>query len=199
MEQYQPERNKLIKQRQKIINLPNYLTITRIFLVPVLVVVLLTKFPEKEIIGGSIFLLASITDLLDGYIARRRKQITRLGTLLDPIADKLLISAAFISLVELRLVPAWMVVIVLGREITVMGLRSIASSQGFSIPSSSLGKFKMLSQVVVIMILILGEDILGKLVWLGTIGMWGVVVAAVVSAIDYTIKFWEGVKPKIVP
>ncbi len=175
------------------------MTITRIFLVPVLVVVLLTKFPEKEIIGGSIFLLASITDLLDGYIARRRKQITRLGTLLDPVADKLLISAAFISLVELRLVPAWMVVIILGREIAVMGLRSIASSQGLSIPPSSLGKFKMISQVVVIMILILGEDILGRLVLLGTIGMWAVVLAAVVSATDYSVKFWRGIKPKIAP
>ena len=199
MEQYQSERNRLIIQRQKIRNLPNYLTITRIFLVPLLVVVLLTKFPEKEIIGGTIFLLASITDLLDGYIARRRKQITRLGTLLDPIADKLLISAAFISLVELRLVPAWMVVIVLSREIAVMGLRSIASSQGFSIPSSSLGKFKMLSQVVVIIILILGEDILGKLVLLGTIGMWGVMLAAVVSATGYFVNFWRGIKPKIAP
>lgn len=197
MEQYHLQRNRLIKQRQGRINLPNYLTITRIFLVPLLVVVLLTKFPEKEIIGGSIFLLASITDLLDGYFARRRKQITRLGTILDPIADKLLISAAFISLVELKLVPAWMIVIILGREIAVMGLRSIASSQGFSIPSSSLGKLKMLSQVVVIMILILGEDILGKLVLLGTIGMWGVMLAAVVSATDYLVKFWRGIELKI--
>src|SRR6185369_7343415 len=110
----------------EIWNIPNALTLFRIFLVPFLVVVLLTKFAGREFVGLGIFLLAAGTDFLDGYLARRRGQITRLGTLLDPIADKLLMSAAFISLVEMdpKHVPAWMVVIIIGREFAVSGLRS---------------------------------------------------------------------------
>ncbi|HKD10880.1 MAG TPA: CDP-diacylglycerol--glycerol-3-phosphate 3-phosphatidyltransferase, partial [Thermoanaerobaculia bacterium] len=112
------------------INLPNALTLSRIFLVPFLVVVLLTKFDGREIVGLIIFLTATATDFFDGWLARRRGEITTLGTLLDPIADKLLISAAFISLVELGLAPAWMVVVVVGREFAVSGLRAIASGHG---------------------------------------------------------------------
>ena len=111
-----------------VINLPNSLTLLRIFLVPILVVILLTKFEDKELWGVGVFLIAASTDFLDGYIARKRGQVTNLGKLLDPVADKLLISAAFISLVEEGLAPAWMVVIIIGREFAVMGLRSIASA-----------------------------------------------------------------------
>ena len=112
------------------INLPNALTLLRIFLVPFLVVVLLTKFEGREIVALAIFLTATATDFLDGWLARRRGEITTLGTLLDPIADKLLISAAFISLVEVGLAPAWMVVVVVGREFAVTGLRTIALGSG---------------------------------------------------------------------
>ena len=122
------------------INLPNALTLLRIFLVPFLVVVLLTKFDGRETVGLLIFLTAVATDFLDGWLARRRGEITTLGTLLDPIADKLLISAAFISLVELGLAPAWMVVVVIGREFAVSGLRSIASGRGIIIAASGLGQ-----------------------------------------------------------
>ena len=114
-------------------NLPNSLTITRIFLIPLLVVVLLTKFPSKEFIGVAIFLAAAFTDWLDGHIARKRRQITRLGVWLDPIADKLLVASALLALVELQLAPAWMVLIILGRELAVTGLRNIALLQGFTI------------------------------------------------------------------
>src|SRR5690242_15777043 len=107
-------------------NLPNSLTVIRIFLIPLLVVVLLTKFPGKEFIGVAIFLAAAITDWLDGYIARKRKQITRFGVWLDPIADKLLVAAALLALVELQLAPAWIVLIILGRELAVTGMRNIA-------------------------------------------------------------------------
>src|SRR5499426_1146274 len=141
-------------------NLPNLLTLVRIFIVPLLVVVLLTKFSEswiglpQHVAGVSLFLLASVTDVLDGWIARRRKQVSRIGILLDPIADKLLISAAFISLVENRLAPAWAVVIIIGREFAVSGLRSIAAAEGWAIPASKAGKIKMFSQVVTIALLI---------------------------------------------
>lgn len=140
--------------------LPNVLTLLRIFIAPLLVVVLLTKFSEnwvgvpQHVLGVSLFLLAASTDWLDGYIARKRQQVSRLGTLLDPIADKLLISSAFISLVENQLAPAWAVVIIIGREFAVTGLRSIAATEGWAIPASTMGKFKMFSQVVTIALLI---------------------------------------------
>ena len=146
-----------------IVNLPNTLTLLRIFIVPLLVVVLLTPFSEswfgvpRHILGVFMFLAAALTDYLDGHIARRRGQVTRLGQLLDPIADKLLISAALISLVENQLAPAWAVVIIIGREFAVTGLRSIAAVEGVVISASKMGKFKMLAQVVTITLLIGSE------------------------------------------
>jgi len=174
----------------EIWNLPNALTLFRIFLVPFLVAVLLTKFTGREFVGLGIFLLAAVTDYLDGYFARRTGKITRLGTLLDPIADKLLTSAAFISLVEMDPVhvPAWMVVIIIGREFAVSGLRSIGAQQGVDIPASSLGKGKLVSQVIAISLLILGYE-LGELRLTGTIALWAVMLFALASAVDYFIKF----------
>ena len=144
-------------------NLPNALTLSRIFVVPLLVVVLLTPFSEewlgvqRHILGVSIFLAAAFTDFLDGQIARRRDQVSQLGMLLDPIADKLLISAALISLVENRLAPAWAVVIIVGREFAVSGLRSIAAVDGVVIAASRMGKLKMLAQVLAIALLIVSS------------------------------------------
>src|SRR5215218_2310558 len=146
-------------------NLPNALTLGRIFLVPLLVVVLLTKFEaavvfgvRKELLGAAIFGLASLTDWLDGYLARRRQQVTALGQLMDPLADKLLITAALVSLVQMDLAPAWIVAVVLGREFAITVLRSLAHARGVVIAASPLGKFKMISQVVAILLLILGRD-----------------------------------------
>ncbi len=144
-------------------NLPNSLTLLRIFIVPLLVVVLLTKTPSdwlgvpQQFLGLALFVAASFTDWLDGYLARRRGQVSTLGTLLDPIADKLLISAALVSLAENRLAPAWAIVIIIGREFAVTGLRSIAAAEGFTISASKKAKFKMLSQVLAITLLILGS------------------------------------------
>jgi len=187
---------KSAKQRlsNEIWNLPNSLTLFRIFLVPFLVVVLLTKFSGREYAGLAIFLVAAVTDFLDGYFARRYNQMTRLGALLDPIADKLLMSAAFISLVEMdpKHVPAWMVVIIIGREFAVSGLRSIAAHQGVTIAASPLGKTKTVSQVVAISLLILGYE-LGELRRIGTIALWAVVLFALASGVDYFIKFARAV------
>jgi CDP-diacylglycerol--glycerol-3-phosphate 3-phosphatidyltransferase len=179
------------------INLPNALTATRIFLVPLLVVVLLTNFEgrlilgmRKELIGAAIFALASLTDWLDGYLARRRKQVTALGQMIDPIADKLLTSAAFVSLIQMGLAPAWMVAIIIGRELAVTTLRSIAYARGVVIPASPLGKVKMVSQVVAILALILGEEErLQPLGMLGYAALWVVVVTALISAADYYRRF----------
>jgi CDP-diacylglycerol--glycerol-3-phosphate 3-phosphatidyltransferase len=168
-------------------NLPNALTLVRIFAVPVLVAVLLTK--DHMLIAAVIFLAASLTDLLDGYLARKRGQVTTLGVLLDPVADKLLISSAFISLVQHYIVPAWMVVIIVGREFAVSGLRSIASTQGFAIKASELGKIKMVAQVAAITLLILGNEF-QQLHTVGTVALYVVVLFAVISAIDYFRTFW---------
>ncbi len=173
-----------------MLNVPNTLTLFRIFLVPFLVVVLLTKFEGKEIWGVGIFLVAAATDVLDGYLARKRGEVTSLGILLDPIADKLLTSAAFISLVPAGIVPAWMVVVIVGREFAMSDLRSVASSQGLIIAATVWGKFKMGSQVIAISLLILGdklEDYSGYrgLAILGHVALWVVVLLAVLSLLDY--------------
>jgi CDP-diacylglycerol--glycerol-3-phosphate 3-phosphatidyltransferase len=182
------------KLSTEIWNLPNALTLLRIFLVPFLVVVLLTKFSAREFVGLGIFLVAAITDFFDGWIARRRNQTTRMGALLDPIADKLLMSAAFISLVEMdpHHVPAWMVVIIIGREFAVSGLRSIAAQQGVTIAASSLGKGKMVSQVIAISLLILGYE-LGQFRVVGKVALWAVVLFALASGVDYFVKFARAV------
>lgn len=182
------KRPKLEDISAEIVNVPNSLTLLRIFLVPILVVVLLTKFEGKEYAGLAIFLVAALTDFLDGYIARRFHKVTRIGMLLDPIADKLLISAALISLVELKLAPAWMIVIIIGREFAVSGLRSIAAQQGVSIAASPLGKGKMISQVVAIAFLILGDK-LSEFKFLGESTLWIVMIFALGSGIDYFMKF----------
>ena len=180
----------------ELMNLPNTLTLVRIFLVPLLVVVLLTQFAgreifgvAKELIGAAIFGIASITDWLDGYLARRRRQVTWLGQVLDPIADKLLTSAAFISLVQLGLAPAWMVTLIIGREFAITGLRSLAYTKGITIPASPLGKIKMASQVTAILLLILGWRPLPWLAPIGYAALWVVMLTAVVSAIDYYRRF----------
>ena len=193
------------------LNLPNVLTLFRIFLVPILVVVLLTppwamaKIQDtlglegfvawlvawREIVAVAIFLTAAATDWLDGYIARSRNQITDLGKLLDPIADKLLTVSAFIALVELRLAPAWMIVLIVGREIAVSGMRSIAATKGLVIAASNWGKSKTFSQVVAITLLILSHSIERwfRLGYLGRLALWGVLLLSMVSMVQYIVKF----------
>lgn len=185
-------------------NLPNALTIVRIFLVPLLVVVLLTEFGgrqilgiSKDLVGAGIFALASATDWLDGYLARRHRQVTWFGQMLDPIADKLLTSGAFISLVQLDLAPAWMVVLIIGREFAITALRSLAYNRGITIPASRLGKIKMASQVAAILLLILGGGPLPALLMLGHVALWVVMVAAVVSALDYYRRFQRLVTARV--
>jgi len=177
-------------------NLPNGLTISRIVLVPLLVVVLLTKFEghqilgvSKELIGAAIFALASLTDWLDGYFARRRQQVTALGEMIDPVADKFLTSAAFISLVQMDRASAWIVAVIIGRELAVTGLRSIAYARGAAMPPSRLGKLKMAAEVAAILLLILGEEYLGDFAVLGQVALWIVLLTAVVSAVDYYGRF----------
>ena len=179
-------------------NLPNALTVLRIFFVPLLLTVMLSRNVELDL-GGYIlttewlalliFLSAATTDLLDGYIARRRRQITNFGKLLDPLADKLLISAAFICLVELDRVPAWMAFIIVGREFAVTGLRAVALSKGHTISVSDLGKAKMVTQVITVSLLLVAphSPFIAETAY---ISLWFVVLIALVSAVDYFRAFW---------
>ncbi len=167
--------------------LPNSLTLLRIFLVPVLMVFLLTRYTWAGLV---VFLAASATDWLDGHLARKRAQITTLGKLLDPLADKLLMSAAFISLVEVDLAPAWIVVIIIGRELAVTGLRAVAADQNLIIPAARIGKYKLAAQVVAVSVLILGERF-PEMRSLGVSLLWIVLVLAVISAAQYFLEFWS--------
>jgi CDP-diacylglycerol--glycerol-3-phosphate 3-phosphatidyltransferase len=176
-------------------NLPNALTVGRIFLVPLLVVVLLTKFEgrlifgvRKELVGAAIFGIAALTDVLDGYLARRRKQITTLGQLMDPLADKLLITAALVSLVQMDLAPAWMVAVILGREFAVTVLRSIAHGKGLVIAASPMGKLKMAAEVTAILALILAHY-LQEFYVIGTIALWVAMITAIISGVEYYRRF----------
>jgi CDP-diacylglycerol--glycerol-3-phosphate 3-phosphatidyltransferase len=189
------------------VNLPNSITLTRICSIPLLIWILSTsRFSsvngEKELLASSLFILASITDGIDGYLARKRGQITTMGILLDPLADKLLIAAAFITLVQFNpsLVPAWIAVIIIGREFLVSGLRSIAASEGFTIEASDLGKFKMLVQIVSVVAVILDHrwkewPVYGSYFFpvhaiaLTAIGF--MVVLSLISAGDYFAAFWS--------
>src|SRR5690242_9866173 len=186
-------------------NVPNALTILRIFFVPLLVAALVQEDVSihfrswtitNEWLSLAIFLSAAGTDLLDGYLARRWKQVTTIGTLLDPIADKLLISAALISLVEVRAVPGWIVILIVAREFAVSGLRAIAASEGYIVKASDLGKTKMVSQVAAVSILMLSL----RHPWLrlpGMVAIWGVVFFALLSAGSYFRKFWRKVDVRI--
>jgi CDP-diacylglycerol---glycerol-3-phosphate 3-phosphatidyltransferase len=171
------------------LNLPNTLTLIRIFLVPLLVVVLLTKW-GGPFLGPAIFGAAVATDWLDGYLARRRNQVTRLGILLDPLADKLLVSAALLSLVELDVIAAWIVWIILGREFAVTGLRSMAAGRGVLISASLLGKWKMVLEVSAISLLLIARHF-PALMGTAKAVLWVSAAVAVISGIDYFKTFWR--------
>ena len=176
-------------------NLPNTLTVARIFLGPLLVVVLLTKFEvelifgvPKEVVGAVIFALAAFTDWLDGYLARWGQQVTQLGQMMDPLADKLLITAALISLVQMGVVETWMVAIILGRELAITVLRSLAYTKGVTLAASRLGKVKMVTQVIAILLLILSNQVWFFFI-LGQVALWIVLATALISAADYYRRF----------
>jgi CDP-diacylglycerol---glycerol-3-phosphate 3-phosphatidyltransferase len=189
------------------VNLPNSITLSRIFALPVLIWMLSPHFPhggwhgEQEIVASLFFILVSITDGVDGYLARRRGQITTMGILLDPLADKLLITAAYIALIQYNphVVKPWIAVLVIGREFLVSGLRSIASSEGFTIEASDLGKLKTVIQIVSVVAAILAH---GWTEWhfgwfivpvdlFAVVGIYYMALVSTISAIDYFIGFWR--------
>lgn len=187
-------------------NVPNLLTLLRIFFVPMLVAALVQESVQFNFAGIhftnatlalAVFLAAAATDLLDGFLARRWKQVTTVGTLLDPIADKLLVSAALISLVQVRELAGWMAILIIGREFAVSGLRSIAAAAGLTIKASDLGKTKMVSQVVAVTLTLLAMQHGGALRWWANIWMWIVVFFSLLSAGMYFAKFWREIDGNI--
>ena len=190
-------------------NLPNYITLTRIFSIPVLIWLLTTKrivgvHGEQELIACAVFIAASITDGIDGYLARHRGQITTMGMLLDPIADKLLITSAYVALVEFNphVVKPWIVVVVIGREFLVSGLRSIASTEGFTIEASDVGKLKTVIQIVSVVAAILDR---GWYAWhwgwfivpvhlFAVVGIYYMAGISILSAVDYFWAFWRKIE-----
>jgi CDP-diacylglycerol---glycerol-3-phosphate 3-phosphatidyltransferase len=188
------------------VNLPNSITMSRIFSVPVFIWMMSPLFPfrghgEQELAASILFILASITDGVDGYLARRRGQITTMGMLLDPVADKLLISSAFIILVAYNphLVKPWIAVLVIGREFLVSGLRSIATMEGFTIQASDLGKLKTIIQIVSVVAAILAHGwyewhfgfFILPVEWTAIVAIYFMVIVSIISAVDYFVAFWK--------
>ena len=186
-------------------NIPNWLTIARIFFVPLLVAVMVQEkitLPwsggeiTSDILALAIFLIAATTDLLDGYLARRWKQVTTIGTLLDPIADKLLVSAALISLVQVGVIRGWLVVLLVGREFAVSGLRAIAAAEGYTISANELGKTKTFFQVVSVSLLMVSIHHAAMVYW-ADMSLYVVVFFSLASALSYFVKFWRKVDVSI--
>jgi len=183
-----------VKSPGTLMNLPNKITLGRIFLVPFIIVFLVVGERVPNYTAGTIFLAAVLTDWLDGHIARNTQQITALGKLLDPIADKLLISTALIALVQVGRAPAWMVVLIVGRELAITGLRTVAASQNIIIHASDFGKYKMLAEVAAVTFLILDWPMqwdFTSVPPLGFLCLWAAMILSVVSGIDYFLKFWK--------
>jgi CDP-diacylglycerol--glycerol-3-phosphate 3-phosphatidyltransferase len=169
-----------------MLNIPNSITIFRILLVPVFVLVLSPKIAYGNYLATAIFVIAALTDSLDGYLARKWKQVTKLGIILDPLADKLLITAALISLVELQVMPGWVAITIIGREFAVSGLRTVKAETGIIIPASKMGKIKTITQVVAVTWLLL-ENVIPFLdaLNLGIKVMYVALAITIISGIKY--------------
>jgi CDP-diacylglycerol--glycerol-3-phosphate 3-phosphatidyltransferase len=187
-------------------NLPNSITLSRIVMIPLLLWMLSPHFPlrsngDQELMASILFILASITDGVDGYLARKRGQITTMGILLDPLADKIMVTAAFIALVAYNpsVVKVWIAVVIIGREFLISGLRSIAASEGFTIQASDLGKLKTVIQIVAVVSAILAHrwyewnfgGFIVPVEWTAITAIYFATAVSIISAVDYFIGFWK--------
>ncbi|OQW36468.1 MAG: CDP-diacylglycerol--glycerol-3-phosphate 3-phosphatidyltransferase [Nitrospira sp. SG-bin2] len=180
-------------------NLPNFLTLVRILLIPVFVVIFLAPTPDRSLLAAVIFTVAAVTDLLDGYIARRTGQVTKLGKLLDPLADKLLVLSALILLVNIDRVSAVVALLIIARELAVTGIRAIAAGERLIIAAEVTGKYKMALQVIAIVLLILegtGLAELGNLHLAGTGTLYLSLMLGYISGGQYVWSFWKQVVAK---
>lgn len=185
-----------LKQPDSIanLNLPNFLTVVRILLIPVFVVLFSDPTPDRSLAAAVVFVVAAVTDLLDGYLARRHSQITRLGRLLDPIADKLLVLSGLILLVQFDRVAAIVAILIIAREVAVTGVRAISAAQGIVIEAETTGKYKMVVQVVAIVFLLLEDGSLPDS-WhpheVGTGLLYVALALALYSGQRYLVSFWQ--------
>lgn len=184
---------------ERNVNLPNVLTIFRMLLIPVFVVVFSSPTPARSLAAAALFLVAALTDLLDGYLARRHSQVTKLGRLLDPIADKLLVLSGLILLVQFDRVAAWLAILIIARELAVTGVRALAASQGVILSAEATGKYKMVAQVVGILVLIVPAHLLipgWDLPLLGTAILYLALLLGLVSGWQYVVSYWRQVSHK---
>lgn len=178
----------------KILNVPNILSLSRILSVPVFIILMLEPNPVRALLAGIVFSLASATDWLDGYLARKWGQVTQIGKLLDPIADKILIMSALVILVEIRsdVVHSWIAIVIIGREFMVTGLRAMAASDGIVIPAETVGKYKVGAQITAVLSLLLyqywDKEWMRQLGWLA---LWVAMALAVYSAVQYFRAYWD--------
>jgi CDP-diacylglycerol--glycerol-3-phosphate 3-phosphatidyltransferase len=173
-------------------NVPNLLSISRILAVPVFIVLMLEPTPLRALLAGIVFSIASATDWLDGYLARKWGQVTKIGKLLDPIADKILVASALIMLVDIARIPSWIAIVIIGREIAITGLRAMAASEGIVIEAENMGKWKVGAQITAVLCLVLdyhlGTD------WISDVGRIAIFIAmilAVISGMRYIIDYWK--------
>ncbi len=181
------------------INLPNVLTLVRILLIPVFVMLLIDPTPDRALSAAIVFVVAAVTDLLDGYVARKTGQITKLGRLLDPIADKLLVLSALILLVQVDRVSALVAILIIAREVAVTGLRAIAASEGLIMSAEVTGKYKMALQVIAIVLLVLEGTVvetIGNLHLAGIVTLYLSLILGYVSGAQYVWSFWRQVGAK---
>jgi len=181
------------------VNLPNILSILRITLIPIFIAVFAAQSPGRSQWAALIFIMASLTDWFDGYIARRWEQVTLFGKFIDPVADKLLVLAALIMLVEFKRVDSWIAIVIIGRDLAITGLRAIASSMGIVIAAKEMGKYKTTVQIVAIILLILDYPIFifersFDLHYWGTVGIWLAAILSLISALEYFFRFWRHIK-----
>ncbi|MCL6634166.1 MAG: CDP-diacylglycerol--glycerol-3-phosphate 3-phosphatidyltransferase [Peptococcaceae bacterium] len=176
-------------------NLPNKLTLVRLLLIPVFLFAASLKHQYAGYIAAAVFLLGAVTDGLDGYIARKRGQVTRLGKFMDPLADKILVSAALIALVDLNRLPGWVAVVIISREFAVTGLRAVAAAEGMVVPASTLGKVKTVTQIVAIAFMFAGDFPFNTInLPFGAVAMAVAVFFTIWSGLDYFLNTWRLLK-----
>jgi CDP-diacylglycerol--glycerol-3-phosphate 3-phosphatidyltransferase len=184
--------------REANINLPNLLTFSRLLLIPIFVLLFSQPTPDRSIAAAAVFGIAAITDLLDGYLARRRSEVTRLGRLLDPIADKLLVLSGVILLVGFQRVSAVVAILMIGREVAVTGVRAIAAAEGIVLSAETTGKYKMTAQVLAILFLIMAESV--DLTWnfstIGNVLLYSALMLGLISGTQYLVTFWREISLK---
>lgn len=188
-----------LERGESTLNLPNSITLLRILLIPVFVWLYLEPTPERALWAGLVFATAAFTDFLDGYLARRSGQITNLGKLLDPVADKLLVASGLILLVQVQQVAVWLAIVMIARELIVTGARAVAAKEGFIVPADSLGKFKVVGQIGGILCLIFQGAWLEAQAFLSSVGIILLYVALVLSLVSgwkYLVHIFKKLSPQ---